>query len=134
MLNKTLYVLSQQHAMNKLIIIILSIIVLSCPITSFAKRVLVEYPDTISVEGVIYKPFYSESFFFHNAYIVAYDCAANKMIWEKKIYSTFLNPLVEHDVQFIMIKKVQYENGILVIENEEDVKYFMNLETLDIKK
>jgi hypothetical protein len=120
--------------MKKLIIFILSIIVLSYPMPSFAKRVHVEYPDTITVNGVVYQPAYSESFFFHKAYIVACDPTANKMKWKKKIYSTFLNPLVEHDVQFIMIKKVQYENGILVIENENDVKYFMNLETLDIKK
>ena len=83
---------------------------------------------------MVYKPAYSESFFFHKAYIVACDSTENKMKWKKKIYSTFLNPFVEHDVQFIMIKKVQYENGILVIENENDIKYFINLETLDIKK
>lgn len=113
--------------MYKIIISILSIVVLSYPIPLLAKRVIIDYPDTITVDGIVYKPAYSESIFLHKVYVEAFDSKDNKVIWKRKLYSTFLNPFIEHDAQFIMIKKIQLKNDTLVIENEKNISYFINL-------
>ena len=120
--------------MKKFVIYLLLMLVFVFPASVFAKRMYVEYPDEIKVDGVIYKATYSESFFFHKAFIEAYDSRTNDMLWKKMIYSTFMNPLVEHDVQWVLIKKVVYENEKLIIENEDKIRYFIELETLKVKK
>ena len=118
--------------MKKVIFYILIFVAFSY--SSFAKRPYFDYPDKISVNGMNYSATYTESFFFHKAYIEAHDIKSNELIWKKKIYSTFLNPFVEHDNQFVMIKKVAFVNGNLIIVNEKDGKYLLNLKTHKLKK
>lgn len=120
--------------MKKSVFIILVVIILNCPIYSLAKRIAVDYPDEVIVDGIKYGATYSEHLFSYKAYIEARDVKSNEVMWKKKIYSIFLSPLKEHDNQFVMIKKVSYENGSLVIVNEKDEKYLVNLETLEISK
>ena len=109
-------------------------VVVSCSFSSFAKRPYFDYPDEITFNDIKYSATYSESMFFHKAYIEAHDIKTNELLWKKKIYSTFLNPFVEHDNQFVMIKKVSCVNGNLIILNENEVKYLLNLKTHKLKK
>jgi len=120
--------------MKKNVFFILAVIILHCPIYSFAKRIPVDYQDEIIVGGIKYGATYSEDLFSYKAYIEARDVESNEVMWKRKVYSIFLSPLKEHDIQFVMIKKVSYENGSLVVVNEKDEKYLVNLETLEIRK
>jgi len=120
--------------MKKSVFFILAVIILNCPIYSLAKRIAVDYPDEVIVDGIKYGATYSEHLFSYEAYIEARDVKSDEVMWKKKIYSIFLSPLKEHDIQFVMIKKVSYENGSLVVVNEKDDRYLVNLETLEIRK
>ena len=120
--------------MKKPIFYILIFVVVTFSFSSFAKRPYFAYPDEITVNDIKYSATYSESLFFHKAYIEAHDIKSNELLWKKKIYSTFLNPFVEHDNQFVMIKKVSCENGTLIILNENKFKYLLDLKTKKLKK
>ena len=39
-----------------------------------------------------------------------------------------MNPVMEHDVQWVMIKRIEFKNDLLLIENEENKQFLLKIE------
>ena len=62
--------------------------------------------------------------------VEAWDIASNNMIWRKQIYVVRYDVELEKDVQDIYITSVTAEKGKIVIKNERNSEYSLDLETL----
>lgn len=65
--------------------------------------------------------------------IEAWDIKTNRMLWDLKIYETKYAPTLEQDVQDVYIASLKIENGKLLITNERNEKYALNLETKQVE-
>lgn len=50
-------------------------------------------------------------------------------IWKNAIYKVSYNPILETDVQDVYITKLEVINGILLVRNEENATYKVDLKT-----
>ena len=66
--------------------------------------------------------------------VVAWDAATGKQLWTKTIFRKCICPFLEHDVQWVFIKQMRLEDGRLVIVNERDKVYSLDLKTRRVKK
>ena len=122
-----------ENKMNK-ITIYTFVALLSFVTIAMAKRVYVKYPDSAISNGIEYKATYDEGWLFNDVFIEAIDTSSSARIWKKKIYSTLLNPILEHDVQFVEITSVVLKDEKLFIENEKKVHYILDIKTLKLVK
>ena len=67
-------------------------------------------------------------------YVEAWDLERGEKLWEKNIYYVSIKPIMEADVQWIFITELSIEDGNLVVTNEHDEKYILNLETGKVSK
>jgi uncharacterized GH25 family protein len=118
----------------KKIIVYTFVALLSFVSIATAKRVYVEYPDSVISNGIEYKATYDEGWLFHDVFIEAIDTKSKARIWKKKIYSTLMNPILEHDVQFVVITSVVLKDGKLFIENEKNSHYILDTKTQKLVK
>jgi hypothetical protein len=68
------------------------------------------------------------------AYIEAQDVKTGRKLWEQTIFTTPVIPLLEEDVQWVFIKGLRIEKGHLVITDEKNRRYFLNLITRKVKR
>ncbi|MFH0854755.1 MAG: hypothetical protein V1891_04690 [bacterium] len=120
--------------MKTKIISILLLTLFIFPSLLFAKRANIEYPDKIIIKNIEYKASYEMGNLFQKAYIEARNIETDKIIWKKEIYQITLNPIMEQDVQWVMIIKVEMEDNKLLISNENEQNFLLDLETLEIEK
>lgn len=120
--------------MKTKIISILLLTLFISPSPLFAKRANIEYPDKIIIENIEYKASYEMGNLFQKAYIEARNIETDKIIWKKEIYQITLNPIMEQDVQWVMIVKVEMKDNKLIISNEKEQKFLLDLETLEVEK
>jgi hypothetical protein len=117
----------------KKIILLLSLALLTLQAPLFAKRAYIEYPDKITIENVEYKATYEFGNLLQKAYIEARNIETEEILWKKEIYKIILNPVLEQDVQWVMITEVKEKNGKLIISNEKKI-FSLDLATLEVKK
>jgi hypothetical protein len=67
-------------------------------------------------------------------FIEARDIKSEKLLWKKKIYSVWIIPFIETDVQWVFITELKIETDKLIISNEKGHKYSLNLKTLKLRK
>ncbi len=120
--------------MKTKIISILLLTLFIFPSLLFAKRANIEYPDKIIIKNIEYKASYEMGNLFQKAYIEARNIETDKIIWKKEIYQITLNPIMEQDVQWVMIIKVEIKDNKLLISNENEQNFLLDLETLEIEK
>jgi hypothetical protein len=118
----------------KKVILSLSLVLFAVHTPTYAKRAYIEYPDKITIENIEYKASYEMGKLLQKAYIEARNIESDELMWKIKIYQIILNPVKEHDVQWVMITEVKEENGKLIISNEKKEKFSLDLKTLKIKK
>ena len=68
------------------------------------------------------------------AYIEAWDLKTNKKVWEQTIFTTTIIPLLEEDVQWVLIKRLKIENGNILITDEKERQYSLNPTTKKVKR
>jgi hypothetical protein len=61
--------------------------------------------------------------------VEAIDMASGRKLWETRVYSILINPLVERDVQDVFITSLQVRAGSLVVSNEAGRTYRLDLRT-----
>jgi len=66
-------------------------------------------------------------------YIVAYDSAGNEA-WNVRIYKVHYNVFIEKDVQGVYINSIQLRKDNLLIRNDTDEDYLLDLKTLAVTK
>ncbi len=69
-----------------------------------------------------------------STYIEALDNSTGEKLWRKKVYTIKLNPKIEKDVQWIFISKIEIENEKLIITDENEKKYLLELEQNNTQK
>ncbi|MEZ5594412.1 MAG: hypothetical protein R3F53_28475 [Gammaproteobacteria bacterium] len=72
----------------------------------------------------------------NGGYVLATEIKTNKILWRKRIYKISYKPAMTKDVQDVFITSLeilQNENSLL-ITNEKNSKYKLNLETLKVEK
>ena len=67
-------------------------------------------------------------------YVEAWDIKNNNMLWELQVYETKYNPKLEQDAQDIFITSLEISHGKLVVTNERNDIYAINLDTRKIEQ
>ena len=63
----------------------------------------------------------------------ARDLKSGKLIWSRQIYAVKYVPDLEGDVQDVFIKSITVEGNHLIITNERNSKYQLDLNSLELK-
>jgi hypothetical protein len=66
-------------------------------------------------------------------FIEARDLKSGKLIWSRQIYAVKYDPGLEGDVQDVFIKSITVEGNNLIITNERNSKYQLDLNSLKVK-
>lgn len=96
--------------------------------TAFAKRMPAPDVPSIAYHGVIYSAKYSQG-----GIIEAQNATTKKLLWSKQIYQVHYIADLETDVQDVFIKNIKIKNGNLLITDEKDRYYSLNLKTRKIR-
>jgi hypothetical protein len=101
------------------------------PSLAFAKRPLAPKVEPVVYEGVRYVAPNARG---AKAVIEAWDVAAGKRLWQKTIFTTWINPLKEECNQWVFIKELRHDDGQIVISDERDRNYSLNVKTGRVRK
>ena len=66
-------------------------------------------------------------------YVQAWDVEIGKKVWEKKVYSIFMNPFLKDNVQWAFIISLSVEDGKLVVVNEKGCEYKIDIPKVILK-
>ncbi len=66
-------------------------------------------------------------------YVGVYD-AGGTLLWDKRIYRVRYNPFLERDVQDVYISKLFMDRDLLIIANEKDHYYSLDLRTRKVRR
>ena|SRR5438477_13186270 len=69
-----------------------------------------------------------------DAYVEAWDVATGKRLWKKTVFTTWINPFLEHCIQWVFIRDMRLDDGHLVIVGEKDKTYSLDLKTKHVRK
>ncbi len=65
--------------------------------------------------------------------VEAWDVRTNQLIWRKQVYVVKYDVDLEKDVQDVFITAVELQKGKLLLKNERQSEYELDLETLQAK-
>ena len=65
-------------------------------------------------------------------FIEARELKSGGLIWSRQIYAVKYDPDLEGDVQDVFIKSITVEGNTLIITNERNSKYQLNLNSLEV--
>lgn len=68
-----------------------------------------------------------------SGFIEARDVVTNQLYWMRQIYVVKYNINVERDIQDCFITRLEIQDQKLLISNEEDYTYSLDLNTLEVK-
>ncbi len=60
-------------------------------------------------------------------YVEAWDVDSGKLIWAKKVYDVKIDPLLEADVQWVFIRSMSIEKEKLIVTNEKNEKFEIDI-------
>jgi hypothetical protein len=118
------------HAMRTFTAILL-LSVLMLPSLALAKRIPAPKVESIVHEGVRYVAPNDKG---TDAYVEAWDVATGKRLWKKTVFTTWINPIKEHCIQWVFIREMRREDGHLVISSERGKSYSLDLKTKRVRK
>jgi len=64
--------------------------------------------------------------------VQATETATGKILWEQPVFSNFINPVLEEDVQWVFIKKLEPHGRDLMVTDESSRTYLLNTRTLEV--
>ena len=67
-------------------------------------------------------------------YIEAFDAKTNKKLWRIKVYETKYDPQLEKDIQGVFITSLAIKKNMLVVVNELDERYEVDIKSRKITK
>lgn len=113
--------------MNKVSLVV-AMLVLLAP-AAFAKRAAPAKVEPVVSEGVEYRAPVE-----NKGVVEAWDKATGKKLWEKQVYAVKIDPGMEKDVQDVFIRKLEINAGKLIVTNERDDVYSIDLKTREVTK
>ena len=111
--------------------LILLVSMLMIPSVALAKRIPAPTVEPIVHEGVRYVAPNDKG---TDAYIEAWEVATGKRLWKRTVFTTWINPMKEHCIQWVFIKEMQRDDGHLVISSEKGRSYSLDLKTKRVSK
>ncbi|MBN1670686.1 MAG: hypothetical protein JXR37_06620 [Kiritimatiellae bacterium] len=109
---------------NRTVLLTLSLVLLGR--VAAAKRAPAEPAEPVAANGVEYRAAATPE---RMGIIEAWDQQTQTKLWEKKIYDVPITEGLEPDVQWVFIKKLELADRELIITNEKDERYVLDLET-----
>ena len=99
--------------------------------TALAKRAAPNNVTPVVINGIEYRaPLEIEKI----GVVQAWDLTQRKLLWEKKIYSSRANPLLEQDIQWVFITELQTRGGLIFVTNERGERFSLNSESKVVTK
>jgi hypothetical protein len=96
-----------------------------------AKRIAPPKVEPVIYEGIRYIAPNEDG---RRAYIEAWDGHTNKKLWDLTVFTNRIDPKLEEDVQWIFIKALSVEDGVLLVTAEHSRRYQVDLKTKAIKE
>lgn len=112
----------------KSVLLVVAMLVLLAP-AAFAKRVEPVEVKPVVHDGIEYRAPHEKM-----GVVEAWDKATGKMVWEKTVYTVEIDPNLEKDVQDVFITKLKIDNGRLIVTNEHNDRYSIDLKTQEVTK
>ena len=113
------------------LIAILSLTLLLAPSLAHAKRGPPPKIEPVVYGGVRYVVPNDNG---RQAYIQAWDKSTNHMLWSATVFRNAINPLLEEDVQWVFVKTLKLEHGNLIVVDERDRAYSVDLKTHAVRE
>jgi len=110
---------------------ILGLVILLAPRGVYGKRGPAARVEPVIYEGVRYNAPSDDGV---RGYIQARDTKSGKAVWELTVYRILISRILETDVQWVFIKKISLSNGGLIIVDERERAYRVDLKTRRIKQ
>ena len=101
------------------------------PCLACAKRTAPAIVAPVIHEGIRYVASNDDG---RRALIEAWDVQTNKKLWELTVFTNRIDPTLEEDVQWVFIKALSVEDGVLLVTSENARKYQIDLKTKAIKE
>jgi hypothetical protein len=98
----------------------LTVLLLLLLLPNFAEAKRVPPPR---IEPLIYKGIKFIAPSERMGYVEAWDIATDRKVWEKKVYTIFINPFLEPDVQWVFIVSLGIKDGRLLVIDERGRRY-----------
>ena len=99
---------------------------------AFAKRAAPVEVKPVVLEGVEYRAPHFTLALGKMGVVEAWDKAKGKMLWAKKAYAVEINPDLERDVLDVFITKLEIDARKLIVTNERNDRYSIDLKTQEI--
>lgn len=112
-------------ASRRTFIAISAAIVLGLP--AFAKRMMPKRVEPLADGQVVYTA-PSEAM----GFVVALDAVTKKELWRAQIYQVVKNPDLEGDVQDVFITKLAKDGGTLIVTDERNRTFRLDLTTKNV--
>jgi hypothetical protein len=96
------------------------------------KRVGPPRVPPVTLEGVKIKAVHwgrERGFGQNGGYIAALDPNTGKELWALKVYDIVYDPVLEEDVQDVFIRRMKAEGGALLVTDENDRRYRVDVKT-----
>jgi hypothetical protein len=89
-----------------------------------AKRAAPPNVEPVIHEGIRYMAPNDDG---RRAYVEARDVETDKKLWDLTIFTNRIDPKLEEDVQWVFIKTLGVEDGVLLVTSEHDRRYQVDL-------
>jgi hypothetical protein len=106
-------------------------LVVLAPVIVSAKRGPAPQVPPLEYEGVRYIAPNDQG---NRGYIQARDAKTNRLLWEVTVYTVFINPALEEDVQWILIKKMSLRDGCLIVIDERNRAFNVDLKKHSVRR
>lgn len=67
-------------------------------------------------------------------YIQAWEATTNKLLWSVTVFRKLINPFLEEDVQWVYITTLRLEDGKLIVIDERERAYSVDLKTHAVRR
>jgi hypothetical protein len=95
----------------------------------FAKRLPPKPVPPIRIEDVEYSVPHRNQM----GFVVATDLKSKVILWQRQIYTVKIDPNLEEDVQWSFITSIKPGLGKILVENESNGIYELDLKTLQVR-
>ena len=110
---------------------------ISGPSKTSAKRVGPRRVNSVIIGDVRYKAIHwgrERGFGQNGGYIAAVDVKTNKELWTLKVYDVDYEGGKEEDAQDVFIASMKADDGKLIIKDEDDRRYAVDVKTKAVKR
>lgn len=98
-----------------------------------AKRKAPNEVTAVAFKGIEYSaPTFKKGFDSTMGIVFATSKATGEILWHKQVYQVDIDPNLEGDVQTVYIKSLKRKGNHLIIVNERDKSFKMNLKTQEV--